>query len=191
MTQPSQLVQAKTVRLYLGVVGSTLPTGLAVPGTGFWNVGLTNPESCRFRVTPEFERVFAHQSNYPVKILQTSDAAGIDVDLLQWNEKNFRSVFGGGTITEVAGSPNLYKYVPPSFGVRDELAAILDVLDGAKHYRFIATRTFNESEVELELNKNPEAKLPLRLSILGGDEVDAWHMVTNDTAFEPEPAETP
>ncbi|MBC9000506.1 phage tail tube protein [Micromonospora aurantiaca (nom. illeg.)] len=187
MTQPNQLVQAKTIALYLGVVGSTLPADLSAPGSGFFNVGLTNPESCRFRVSPEFERVFAHQSNYPVKILQTSDAAGMDVDLLQWNGANFKAVYGGGNITAISGTPNLYKFVPPSFGNRDELAAILDVIDGAKKYRFIAARVFNESEVELELNKNPEAKLPLRLSILGGDSTDAWYMVTNDAAFDPEP----
>ncbi|WP_431976085.1 hypothetical protein [Micromonospora haikouensis] len=185
MTQPNQLVQAKTVALHLGVVGSTLPTGLAAPGTGFFNVGLTNPESCRFRVSPEFEKVMAHQSNYPVKVIQTSDAAGIDIDLMQWNGDNIKAVFGGGTITTVAGSPTLYKYVPPSFGDRAELIAILDVMDGAKTYRFTAGRVFNESEVELELNKSPEAKLPLRLSILGGDAEDAWFLTTNDPAFEP------
>jgi hypothetical protein len=184
MTQPNQLVQAKRVVLHLGVAGSTLPTDLSAPGTGWWNVGLSNPESCRFRVTPEFERVVAHQSDYPVKIIQTSDAAGMDIDLLQWHARNFQAVFGGGTITTIPGSPNLHKFVPPSFGNRAELCACLDVFDGAKQYRFIANRTFNEAETELELNKSPETKLPLRLSILGGDDVDAWYMVTNDPAFE-------
>ncbi|MFI6258211.1 hypothetical protein ACIBCL_19215 [Micromonospora zamorensis] len=65
----------------------------------------------------------------------------------------------------------------------DEALAILDVSDGGKQYRFIAPRVFNQSEVELELNKTPETKLPLRLTILGGDEVDAWYMITNDSAF--------
>lgn len=185
MTQPGQLVQAKTVSLYLGAVGSTLPAGLGAPAAPFFNVGLTNPESCRFRVSPEFENVMAHQSNYPIKVLQTADAAGMDVDLLQWNGDNFRAVYGGGTITEIAGPPVLYKFVPPAFANRAELAAILDVMDGAKHYRFIAARVFNQSEVELTLNKSPESRLPLRLNILGGDETDAWYMLTNDESFEP------
>ncbi|MEU3455581.1 hypothetical protein ABZ671_18570 [Micromonospora sp. NPDC006766] len=189
MTQPNQLVQAKHVALYLGVLGSTLPTGLAVPDEGFFNVGLTTPDSCRFRVSPEFEKVMAHQSNFPVKVIQTADAAGIDVDLMQWNGNNIKAVFGGGTITKVPASPTLYKFVPPSFGNRAELIAILDVKDGAKHYRFTAARVFNESEVELELNKSPESKLPLRLSILGGDDTDAWFMTTNDPAFAPEEEE--
>lgn len=188
MTQPNQLVQAKTVSLFLGPVGTVIPADLTAPATPFYNVGLTNPESCRFRVSPEFEKVFAHQSNYPVKVLQTADAAGMDVDLMQWNADNFKSVYGGGTISEIAGPPIVYKFVPPSFGARQELAAILDVIDGAKTYRFIAARVFNESEVELTLDKNPEARLPLRLSILGGDATDAWYMVTNDQAFNPTPA---
>lgn len=185
MTQPSQVVQAKKVALWLGPTGSTIPADLTDPTGPIFNVGLTNPESCRFRVSPEFERVFAHQSNYPVKILQTADAAGMDVDLMQWNGDNFKAVYGGGTITEVEGTPALYKFVPPGFGGRAELVALLDVFDGAKQYRFVAPRVFNESEVETALDKTPEARLPLRLSILGGDATDAWYMICNDPAFAP------
>lgn len=183
--QPNQIVQAAHVEVYLGIVGSAMPATLAAPGAGWWNVGLTNPESARFRVSPEFEQVMAHQSNYPVKILQTTDAAGMDVDLLQWNGDNFRAVYGGGSIARITGTPNLFRFVPPAFGGREELAAILDVVYGAKTYRFMAGRVFNQSETELELNKSPETKLPLRLSILGGDAIDAWSMLTNDPAFDP------
>ncbi|MBM0201919.1 hypothetical protein JNW90_01450 [Micromonospora sp. STR1s_5] len=186
MTSPNNIVQAKRVKLWLGPTGSTVPTGLEAPTGGILPVGLTNPESCRFRTSPEFEPVNAHQSDFPVKILQTGDAAGMDVDLLEWTGANFKSVYGGGAISAVSGGPpNLYKFTPPGFGDRDEVLAILDVFDGAKTYRFIAPRVFNQSEVELELNKTPETKLPLRLTILGGDDVDAWYMLTNDASFAP------
>jgi hypothetical protein len=183
--QPNEIVQAARIRLYLGIVGVAMPSNLTTPGAGFFDVGLTNPESCRFRVSPSFERVMAHQSDFPVKIIETPGAGGIDVDLLQWNANNFRSVFGGGRVERVTGSETLYRFVPARLGGRGEVSAVLDVIYGAKTYRFLSPRLFNEAETELELNQSPEAKLPLRLSILGGDDVDAWSMITNDPAFEP------
>jgi hypothetical protein len=178
---PANLLQAKLVRLWLAAVGATMPSDLSQPGTGWFDVGYTNQESARFRVTPEFQSVMAHQSDYPVMIMQVSTAAGIDIELMEWKGDNLKAVFGGGTITNEGDG--LYRYRPPAFGGRTEVSAVLDVYDGPKHYRFCAARCFNRSEVELQLNKQPETRLPLRLSILGAEGQDDWYLLTNDPAL--------
>lgn len=183
---PAEIVVPGRTYVYLAPVGSTVPTDPVTAPTAPWvNVGLTTPDSLAFNTEPEFEEVQSAQSDYPTRRFQTSDAAAIEVDLQQWNAHNFMAVYGGGTITEVAGPPVHYKFTPPKVGERQETAGIVDVIDGTKHYRFVFPRCMQIEGVENQLQRTQEGRLPLRLAVLGGDETDPWYLLTDDPAFAP------
>lgn len=172
------------VKLYLAPVGTAAPaTAETALGAGWVAVGLTTPDSMGFNTEPEFGEVRSHQSDFPTRRFQTSDAASLSVDLQQWNPNNIKSVYGGGTITEVTAGSGQWKYTPPAVGGRRETAALLDVIDGTKIYRWVYPRTMQIEGVQNEFNKGQESKLPLRLAILGDDGVDPWYFLTNDPSF--------
>lgn len=172
--------------VYLADVGVAAPVDSVVaPGTGWLSVGLTTPDSLSISTEPEFEEIQSHQSDYPTRRIQTTDSAAIAVDLQQWNENNLVSAYGGGAVTQPdpVASPANYKFTPPSLGGRQEKAALIDVIDGTRNYRWVFPRVMQVEGIELELSKGAESRLALRLAVLGGDATAPWYMLTNDAAF--------
>jgi hypothetical protein len=196
ITNATQIVVPARTRLWLAPVGTPAPADatVAMPA-GWYSVGLTTEDSLKFNEEPQFETVKSAQTDYPSRTFQTSDSATVEVDLQQWNARNFRAVFGGGTITAITpaggggGAPKHYRFAPPQIGGRTEVAACIEVVDGPKVYRYIIPRAMQMEGVQTDLQKAKEAILPLRLAVQGGDDADAWYLVTNDPAFSP-PAPT-
>jgi len=194
MSDRSQITIAQKAAVSLGAVGSTAPTDLSpLLGTEYHEVGLFTPDSLGFNTDPSFEEVRSHQSNYPTRRFQTEDAATLSVDLQQWNGRNFKAVYGGGTIEQVSvdPEPKVYRFTPPAIGAREATAAIVDLQDGPKKYRRIIPVSEQSEGVEQTFEKTSESILPLRLSVLGGDVGDAWYDYTNDEGFAPEPVGGP
>ena len=182
-----EFVVAARTYLYLAPVGTTVPTTVGEPPDPWRNVGFTTPDNCQFATEPQFTNIMSAQSDYKTGRIQTGDAAKLAVVLQQWNTANFQAVYGGGTVTEItpAVTPPVYKYVPPRLGARQEVAAILRAVYGAKEYLWICAKTFQGEGVTLDLNKTQESRLPLSLEVLGGDSADAWYMLSNDPAMAP------
>ncbi|MEU6755981.1 hypothetical protein [Streptomyces sp. NPDC046685] len=184
----NEVVIPSITRVWYAPVGTVVPADavVAMP-TGWRAVGHTTEDSLKFNSEPNFEQVRSAQASYPVRTFQTQDAATIEVDLLQWSGTNFRAVYGGGTITEITpsggGTSKHYKFTPPRIGSRTEIAAIVEVIDGGKHYRFVFPRAMQMEGVSNDLAKTKEAVLPLRLAVQGGDDVDSWYVLTDDPAF--------
>ncbi|MDH6628660.1 hypothetical protein M2271_006493 [Streptomyces sp. LBL] len=189
-TNNNQIVIPSITRLYLAPVGATAPDDatVAMPAA-LRSVGLTTEDSLKFNSEPNFEQVKSAQSSYPTRTFQTSDAATIEVDLQQWSGANFRSVYGGGEIAEITpsggGTGKHYKFTPPRIGSRTEVMAVIEVIDGGKHYRYVIPRCMQMEGVSKDLAKTKEAVLPLRLAVQGGDDLDAWYVLTDDPAFAP------
>ncbi|MFG2408746.1 hypothetical protein ACGFR8_31270 [Streptomyces brevispora] len=184
----NEIVIPSITRIFLGPVGSTAPADATSPmPEALRNVGLTTEDSLKFNSEPNFEQVRSAQSSYPTRTFQTQDAATIEVDLQQWSGNNFRAVYGGGTIATVTvtGPPasTHYKFTPPRIGSRTEVMAVVEVIDGGKHYRYIIPRAMQMEGVSKDLAKTKEAVLPLRLAVQGGDDLDAWYVLTDDPAF--------
>ncbi|MEU2968954.1 hypothetical protein ABZ687_28755 [Streptomyces ardesiacus] len=184
----NEIVIPSITRIYLAPVGTTAPADATSPmPEGLRNVGLTTEDSLKFNSEPNFEQVRSAQSSYPTRTFQTQDAATIEVDLQQWSGPNFQAVYGGGSITEitVAGTPEVkhYKFTPPRIGSRTEVMAVIEVIDGGKHYRYVIPRCMQMEGVSKDLAKTKEAVLPLRLAVQGGDDLDAWYLITDDPAF--------
>ncbi|MGW0757177.1 phage tail tube protein [Streptomyces sp. NPDC002814] len=188
ITNSTEIVVPARTRLWLAVVGTPAPADatVAMP-TGWYSVGLTTEDSLKFNEEPQFEQVKSAQTDFPSRTFQTSDSATIEVDLQQWNAKNFKAVFGGGTISEItpAGTTTVkhYKFAPPRIGGRSEIAAVIEVIDGPKTYRYVVPRAMQMEGVQTDLQKAKESVLPLRLAVQGGDDSDAWYLITNDPAF--------
>lgn len=183
MTEPnkSNITTAARTHVYIAPTGTAAPADAVVAlAAGWQNVGYTTSDSLSFATAPEFQDVESAQSDYPTRKIQTKDNGSISVDLQEWNTASFKAVYGGGTVTVTSG---VGKFVPPRIGERTEVAAIVEVVDGSKHYRYVVPRCFQEEGVQSDLHKGKEATLPLRLSILGDDGVDAWYLLTDDPAF--------
>jgi hypothetical protein len=177
----AQITVPGRTKVWLGDVGTTAPaTAIAAPGTGWFDVGYSTEDSTQIATSPNFQDVRAAQSDFPVRTFQVSDDLTISADLIQWNADVFIAAFGGGAVSGSAGS---FTYTPPLLGARKERACMIDVIDGAKHYRFIFPRTLQKEGVTTALNKGGEAKLPLRLTLLGSDGGTPWTMLTDDASF--------
>lgn len=189
MDSSNILVPSRTY-VYLALLGTAAPADHAAAlGAGWKNVGHTTPDSLSFNTEPEFEEVQSAQSDYPVRRFKASESATVSVDLLEFSAANFKSVYGGGTVTEIgtAGSGK-FKFVPPSsIGVLTEVSAIIEVKDGVKVYRYIYPKVVQIEGVETELQKGSQSMLPLRLAVLGADGTDPWYVLTNDDSFDETP----
>ncbi|MFB6525254.1 hypothetical protein [Streptomyces sp. NPDC056399] len=184
----NQILIPSLTRVWLALVGTAAPADATVAMPAGWRaVGLTTEDSLKFNSEPNFEQVRSAQSSYPTRTFQTQDASTIEVDLQQWSGDNFRAVYGGGEITEItaADTKKHYRFTPPRIGGRTEVAACIEVIDGGKHYRYMVPRSMQMEGVSKDLAKTKESVLPLRLAVQGGDETDAWYVITNDPAFAP------
>ncbi|MGW2550125.1 phage tail tube protein [Streptomyces sp. NPDC001635] len=188
-TNNTEIVIPQLSRVWLAPVGTAAPDDAtsAMPA-GWFSVGFFTEDSLKFNSEPNFETVKSAQSSYPTRTFQTSDAATIEVDLQQWSGENFKAVYGGGTITAITptgGGGQQFKFAPPRIGGRTEIAAVIEVIDGGKHYRYMVPRAMQMEGVSKDLAKTKESVLPLRLAVQGGDDTDAWYVVTDDPAFQP------
>ncbi len=179
-------------RVFLAPVGTTAPADPVVALAAEWReVGFFTPDSLQFATDPSFEEVRSHQSIYPTRTFQTGDSATVQVDLQEWSGPNFQAVFGGGTVVDVpavVGPPAVahhFKFSPPAVGGRTQVAAVIEVVDGSKHYRLIIPKCEQREGAEIGLDKTAESKLPLRLAIIGSDVGDPWYVRTDDPAFDP------
>jgi hypothetical protein len=180
-------------RVWLAPVGTPAPTDPINAMPMPWReVGLFTPDSLGFSTDPSFEEIRSHQSNFPTRRFQTEDAASAEVDLQEWSAENFRAVFGGGTITAVPADPSATppviahtKFAPPGVGGRETVAAVIELIDGNKHYRRIIPRCEQSEGVAQTFEKTSESTLPLRLAVMGSDIGDPWYDRTDDEAFAP------
>ncbi|MFP3990991.1 hypothetical protein U9R90_26695 [Streptomyces sp. E11-3] len=190
----NEIVIPSLTRVWLAAVGTAAPADATVAMPAGWRaVGLTTEDSLKFNNEPNFEQVRSAQSSYPTRTFQTQDASTIEVDLQQWSGANFQAVYGGGEIVEVTAQDTTkhYKFTPPRIGGRTEIAACIEVIDGGKHYRYMVPRSMQMEGVNTDLAKSKEAVLPLRLAVQGGDDADAWYVITDDPAFAPTAAPEP
>jgi hypothetical protein len=178
----TRVVVAQSARVYLAVLGTPAPIGPTSVLSGAWKeVGFFTPDSLKWATDPGFEEIRSHQSNYPSRRIQTSDAATLEVDLQEWSADNFYAVYGGGTFESNLG---VYTFKPPGVGNRTDVAAIVEIVDGGKTYRRIIPRASQSEGVEQGFTRSAESILPLRLSIIGTDTLDAYYDLSNDPQFD-------
>lgn len=185
-TDPTKIFVPQTAKLYLAPVGSTAPDApTTAPAAAWVEVGLFTPDSLQMATDVNFETVSSHQSNWPTRRFQTTDAATIQANLQEWSTPNLKAVFGGGSVTSQTGPPAYFKFTPPSVGGRTETAAMIEVADGTRIVRLIIPRAMQIEGASLNLNKTNETTLPLRLAVLGSDVAAPWYITGTDTTAFP------
>lgn len=187
----TRITVAQMARVWIAPVGTAAPDGPSITmPTGWFDVGFFTPDSLQFTTAPAFNAVQSHQSAYRTRSIQTEDAATIQVNLQEWSAANFKTVYGGGQITEITpsgGGTPYFKFTPPSLGGRGQVAACVEISDGATYFRRIVPRSEQVEGVTIQLQKTQEATLPLRLTVLGSDVAAPWYDLTNSAAFDPTP----
>lgn len=174
-----------TVEIALAQVGVAAPVDETVAlGAGWYVLGFSTEDGTQFVPSdPNFVQRRAHQSDWPVRTIQTSDAARIQADMMQLDANTIVAVLGGGTITVV--SPGHYKYTPPKVGGRKEFAACVTAIDGTKRYRWIVPLVLQTEGATFQLHKGEETQPALRLEVQGSDIADGWYLLSNDPALNP------
>jgi hypothetical protein len=188
MGDKTRIVVAQMARVYLADVGTAAPADATTALAAAWKeVGYFTPDSLAWATDPSFQEVRSHQSAYPTRRFQTEDTATAEVDLQEWSEANFKAVYGGGTVTEILPSmtPKQYRFAPPAIGGRTQVAAVIEIVDGAKHYRRVIPLAEQSEGVQQKFERTSESTLPLRLTILGADVGDSWYDLILDDAFAP------
>lgn len=188
MAASDQIVVAGEFDIYVGPEGTVLPTDSTTAlDPAFKKVGLTTRDGSAFQISPEFKNVESHQSQYPTRTFRTKVTGTVRAALQEWNDTNFTTSFGGGTVTEPdpTTKPGEYRFDPPAGSGTEIVAVVLQMIDGTKHYRFVVDTCQAQSPVELPFNPESETVLPLELSVLGDGSVAPWHLLTNDPAFNP------
>jgi len=171
---------AGLARIYMAPVGTIAPDGVdGVPmPDGWYDIGLFTPDSLRWSVDVQFDDIEAHQSNKPVRRIQTQDAATLEADLLEWTAESFMAVFGGGRIekiTPAGGGTPYYRFTPPSMGARQEISVCVELQDGNRRMRRIIPRAMQTEGVEQQIDRTSASVLPLRLSVLGSGLGDDYY----------------
>lgn len=180
----SRILVAQMARLYLAPVGTAAPADPVVaPAVDWVDVGYFTPDSLQFSTDLSFEEVVSHQSSYPTRKFQTDAHATIEVDLQEWSSTNIMAVYGGGTIDTVTGPPLHYKFTPPAIGERVQTAAMVEIIDGSKHYRRIIPVCEQDEGVQTKYARKNEAVLSLKLSVIASDVGDAWYEITDDPSY--------
>lgn len=181
-TDADRITVPGRARVFLAIPGTAAPADeSAALDPGWVEVGYTTVDGTSFTTDPSFEVVRSHQADNPTRRFQTEDNQAVEADLQEWSGDNFAAVFGGGEVTVVTAGH--YRYDPPAIGGRISVAALLEVVDGSKRYRFVVPKASQSDGVELGLDKGSESTLPLRLAVEGTDGVLPWYLLTNDPAF--------
>ncbi|MCC9309142.1 hypothetical protein LN042_18985 [Kitasatospora sp. RB6PN24] len=178
---------AQMARLYLAVPGTVAPADpVTAMAAGWKEVGLFQPGSLEWNTEPKFEEVKSHQLQYAARTIQTEDAASLKVELQEWNSTNIVAVYGGGQVTSVTqNSKTFYRFSPPKVGGRSQFTAVVELIDGAKHYRRVIPLCEQVASVSQKFPNDKESTLPLELKVIGGAAGDPWYDLTDDPGFAP------
>ena len=177
----SETLVAGVGHIYVADVGTTAPTDLAEPGSGWHDLGYTTEDGATFSYSPSVENLNAWQSFYPIRRIITEIEAQVSFTLLQINDPEaFIFAFGGGAEEETDVESGVFQYTPAAPGTLDERAMLLDVIDGDVMQRFVVPRGLQAGNVEAQFVRTDMANLPIEFGVLGTGDADPWYRLRGD-----------
>ena len=182
---PGEILIAGTGTLYTAPEGTTLPEYLSdTLDAAFVDHGYLTEDGAKFTDDKSVDQVRAWQAYYPIRTHITEKSGMLEFTMMQWNEENMILAYGGGGITEP--TPGEYRYEPPAPGELTIVAAVLDMNDGDRNFRFTCGRCFVTSSVESTFAKSGPALLPITLEVLD-DSTNGfpWRYDSDDPTWAP------
>jgi hypothetical protein len=161
-------------------VGSTMPTDPTTALDGaFFDLGYLTEDGVTFTSTPTVEELRAWQEADPVRRLTTQRALTVSGSLMQVNQTNFVTVFGGSWTSPSAG---VYKFTPPlPQDALGESAVVVRSQDGDKNNNYNIFRANITEAVESTLSRSAAQLLPFTFSALSPSGGGAsWEFLTDD-----------
>lgn len=173
----------ETGEVYTAPSGSTLPTTTTgAPAAAFVGLGFHTEDGVSIQATPNIAEFNAWQVRTPVRREALATEILTTFDLQQWDENTVPLAFGGGAITGT--TPN-YRYdFPTDTAALNEVASVVDVVDGSTTLRFVWPRANVTEPVTTKFARSETAKLPIGLKVLspaGGG--SPGYFLTNDAGF--------
>lgn len=167
--------------IYVAPTTGTAPTNATGALAAEWfNLGYADENGVTLRDGKTIQNVEGWQSFYPLRRLITARDFSVSFALLQWDYETVKLAFGGGTVT---GSGGTYKYVPPDPATLDSRSLVVDWLDGARLYRVYIPSGIVTDNVETNVVRRQEARLPITFSVTPATGVDPWDLFVSDAAF--------
>lgn len=182
---PGEIIIAGTGTLYTAPEGTELPQYLSEAlDNAFLEHGYLTEDGAKFTDDKTVNQVRAWQSYYPVRTHITEKSGMLEFTMMQWNEENMILAYGGGGVTEPQSGE--FRYEPPEPEEVNVVAAVLDMTDGERNFRFTIGRCFVTSSVESTFAKSGPALLPISLEVLDdADNVKPWRYDTDDPTWAP------
>ena len=186
---PDELVIAGSGDLYFAPYGTVLPdedtaVDAALNGA-FVKAGYVSEDGLTFGFNPTVEEFFAWQSRSPVRREMTGTEYMLGFTLEQWNSDNIILAFGGGSAAINGAGDVLVEFLQQTDQL-DEVSAVCDWNDGTKKYRLVVARATISDSVEVQLQRNELAMLPVNLRTLDpGENEREMYLITDDPAFLP------
>jgi len=178
----SEIVVGSAGQVYIAPVGSTLPSSTTTAvDAAFFDLGYISEDGVTWTNSVDVQDINAFQSLLPVRRVVTGRTTELSFTLRQWNAATFSFALGGGSFDTVGSD---YIFTPPANGAAlQEFSVVFDWADGDKKYRLIIARAAVTDSVETQIVRNAASDLPIKLSVFGSDDTDAYELYTNDPAF--------
>lgn len=180
---PTEIVVAGTGSIKVAPVGTAEPADIETAPSVTWvDLGFTTEDGVEFTFDRETTDIMGWQSRDPLRTIATAEPKSVKFTLLQLNKETWKFALGGGT---TSGSLGLYLYEPPTPGSVDERALMIEMVDGAVTYRFIARRGMQQGAVAFSGVRDDATSLPIDFKVLAAPEgvTHPWVMQTNDADF--------
>lgn len=189
MTQDaSEVVIGANGSVYTAPAGTALPTTIAASlNAAFVEHGFTSEDGVTFRDEKEIEDILVWQSFYPARKVVSAKTSGVEFVMRQFNADNAQLAFGGG---EVDISGGVAVYTPPPPGEINEVATIVEWVDGDYTFRLVVPKGMVTGEVESVINRTVATDLPIAIEatpegqpVDGEPETFPFYIVSDHPSF--------
>ena len=181
---PHEIIFAQTGRIWAAPVGTAEPADAATaPSIAWLDLGYTTEDGVTLTFDKSVKEIMGWQSRDPLRIIIENEPKMIGFELMQNNPITMSYALGGGAWTEPTTGNALF--TPPTPGVVDERAMIVELVDGTSVFRFHFRKTMQQASVALKGVRADASTLPIEASVLAppAGVTDAYIIHTNAPAF--------
>lgn len=180
---PQETMVASGGQAFIAPLGTALPTAAgtaldpAFLDLGYWSVdGLTVNTANEVTALPAFQEID------PIRRIRTGREFSVSFQLLQHNEITTPFAHGGGTIADEGGGE--FSFEPPEAEDQlDEVALVLDLVDGVRGMRLVIPRGSTSGEIEETFVRGEFATMPVTFNAIKAEGLPIYKRYWGDPEF--------